>query len=71
MWGVTAWALATWLRISLALAAAVAATWWLCGAGSGAFALACLGATIAELYVTRQLIREWCSEARMSWWWSP
>ena len=51
MWAVTAWALATWLKTSLALA--------------------CLGATIVELYVTRQLIREWCSEARMSWWWSP
>ena len=71
MWAVTGWAIATWLKTSITLAAALAAAWWLCGAGSGEFTLACLAATAAELYVTRQLVREWCSEARMSWWWTP
>jgi hypothetical protein len=71
MWAVTGWAIATWLKTSITLAAALAAAWWLCGAGSGAFTLACLAAAAAELYATRQLVREWCSEARMSWWWTP
>jgi hypothetical protein len=68
---VTVWAVVTWLKTSTMLAAAVAAAWWLCGRGSGEFILVCLATAAAELYLSRQVIREWCSEARMSWWWTP
>ena len=72
MWGVTAWVLATWLRwpfcSPLAVADRLVVARRLTTAGS------CCSASpprVAELYVTRALVREWCSEARLSWWWSP
>lgn len=71
MWGVTAWVLATWLRFTLLFALAVAIGWWWLGAEHDGFLLLCLGAGIGELYVTRALAKEWASEARLSWWWSP
>jgi hypothetical protein len=71
MWGVTLWCAATWLRWTLLFALAVLAAWWWFGTEHGVFVLICLVGAVAELYVTRALVREWCSEARLSWWWSP
>jgi hypothetical protein len=71
MWGVTLWCAATWLRWTILFALAVLASWWWLGTEHGGFVLIGLAAAIAELYITRALIREWCSEARVSWWWSP
>ena len=70
MFGVTLWALATWLKATGALVLLVLAGWWWLGTDHGGFLLLATGAVFGELYVTRALIREWCSEARMSWWWS-
>jgi membrane protein YdbS with pleckstrin-like domain len=70
MWDVTEWAVVTWLKCTLVLAAAVGAGWLYFGAGSGAFTLVCLAAVVAELYTTRQLAREWAHEAGLRWWWS-
>ena len=36
MWAVTGWVIATWLRVTLVLAAAVGCLAWLASAGSGA-----------------------------------
>jgi hypothetical protein len=69
MWGVTAWCAATWLRWTLLFTLAVLAGWWWLGSEHGGFVLITLAATVGELYVTRALLREWCSEARLSWWW--
>jgi hypothetical protein len=71
MWGVTAWIISTWLKWTVLLALAVLVGWWWLGAEHGGFILLCLGAAIGELYITRALGREWTSEARVSWWWSP
>ncbi len=35
MWAVTGWALATWLKLTAALALAIAACGWLLGTDSG------------------------------------
>jgi hypothetical protein len=71
MWAVTGWVVVTWLKMTIALAAAVAVAWLAFGAGSGAFVLACIGAGVGELYLSRQLCREWADEARITcWWWS-
>ena len=71
MWAATAWVIATWLRVTFALAAVVAVCWLWLGQHSGGFWLLCLGALTAELYLTRQLLREWVDEARFScWWWN-
>ena len=70
MWTVTGWVIATWLRVTAVLAAAVAVAWLALGEHSGAFWLLCLGAVLAEGYLTRQLLREWADEARITcWWW--
>jgi hypothetical protein len=70
MWAVTGWVIATWLRVTLALAAAVTVCWFTLGEHSGAFWLVCLGALLAEGYLSRQLLREWAHEARLGcWWW--
>ena len=71
MWAVTGWAIATWLKTSIMLVAAVAVCWLAWGTGSGAFWAVCAAAVLAEGYLTRQLCREWASEARSSWWWTP
>jgi hypothetical protein len=71
MWGVTLWCAATWLRWTILFTLTVLAGWWWLGSAHGGFVLLCLVAAIAELYVTRALLREWHDEARLSWWWSP
>ena len=70
MWTVTGWVIATWLRVTAVLTAAVAVAWLALGEHSGAFWLLCLGAVLAKGYLTRQLLREWADEARITcWWW--
>lgn len=71
MWAVTGWALATWAKFTLLLAAFVGVAWLACGTGSGGFWAALLGAGVLEIYAVRQLAREWAYEARSSWWWAP
>jgi hypothetical protein len=70
MWDVTEWAVVTWLKVTTVLAVIVGASWLAFGPSSAAFALACLGAGLAELYASRQLAREWIHEASGRWWWS-
>jgi hypothetical protein len=70
MWAVTGWVIATWLRTTLALAAAVTVAWLALGTQSGAFWLICVAATAAELFLSRQLLREWNDEAGLRWWWT-
>ena len=70
MWAATGWVIATWLRVTLVLAAAVGVSWLAFGGHSGAFWAVCAAAVVAEGYLTRQLVREWCDQARFScWWW--
>ena len=71
MGAVTAWALATWVRVTLVLAALVGLAWLVWGGHSGQFVLAVVGALLLEGYAVRQLCREWAYEARSSWWWTP
>jgi hypothetical protein len=71
MWAVTGWALATGLKVTVALALLVGVVWLVWGGGSGQFLLALVGAGLLEGYALRQLCREWAYEARSSWWWSP
>ncbi len=68
MWAVTGWVIATWLRVTLALTAAVGIAWLALGSSSGAFWLLCVAAVTAELYLSRQIVREWNHEARLRWW---
>jgi hypothetical protein len=70
MWAVTGWVIATWLKTTLALTAAVAVAWLALGAHSGAFWLLCAAAVAAEAYLSRQLLREWSWEAGLRWWWT-
>ena len=70
MWAVTGWAIATWLRVSLTVAAAVTVGWLAFGGHSAGFVAVCATAVLAEGYLSRQLIREWSDEARhRCWWW--
>ena len=69
MWAVTGWVIATWLRVTLSLTAAVAICWFALGEHSGAFWFICCGALGTELYLSRQLLREWGWEAGLRWWW--
>ena len=70
MWAVTGWVIVTWLRVTLALAAAVAVCWFALGQHSGAFWLICTAALLAEGYLSRQLLHEWAHAARLGcWWW--
>jgi hypothetical protein len=70
MWAVTGWVIATWLRVTLILAAAVGVGWLALGTHSGAFWLLCIAAVAGELYLSRQLLREWNDEAGLRWWWT-
>ncbi len=70
MWAVTGWVIATWLRVTVLLTAAVVVAWLALGEHSGAFWLICLVAVLAEGYLSRQLLREWSWEAGLRWWWS-
>jgi hypothetical protein len=62
--------IATWLRVTLALAAAIGVSWLAFGTHSGSFLLICVGAVLGELYLSRQLLREWNDEAGLRWWWT-
>ena len=68
MWGVTGWAIRTWLRVTGALILGVAAAWW--WLPSGWFVTCCAVAALGELWAIRQLGREWAWQARGRWWWS-
>ena len=70
MWAATAWVLATWLRVTLVLTAAVGVCWLALGTQSGVFWLACAAALIVEGYLSRQLLREWNDGAGLRWWWT-
>ena len=71
MWAATGWVIATWLRVTLALTAAVVVCWLWLGTQSGVFWLVCAAALAIELYLSRQLLREWAHEARLGcWWWN-
>jgi hypothetical protein len=70
MWAVTGWAAATWLRVTLALAAALGILWLALGTGSGWFWAAVIGAALIEWKTTHALATEWGTEARCSWWWT-
>jgi hypothetical protein len=61
------WALAMWLRITLALAATVALVWWLAPAWLWP---ALIAAVLVEVWTVRQLTREWSWQARAFWWWA-
>ncbi|GJF03818.1 hypothetical protein [Pseudonocardia sp. D17] len=69
MWTVTGWAVAVWLKLTLFLAIAVGAAWWLLPTGSSWFPLILITAALVELRAVRALAAEWASEARSSWWW--
>jgi hypothetical protein len=70
MWAVTGWAAATWLRLTLALAAAIGVLWLVLGTGSGWFWAAVIAAGLIGYRATRALATEWGAEARYSWWWT-
>jgi hypothetical protein len=70
MWAVTGWAAATWLRLTLALAATLGVLWLVLGTGSGWFWAAAIAAGLIEYRATRALAAEWGAEARCSWWWT-
>jgi hypothetical protein len=67
MLALTGWALAMWLRITLALALVVALVWWLAPTWLW---LALTAAVLIEAWTIRQLAREWSWQARAYWWWA-
>ena len=67
---VTAWALRTWLKLTVLLVLIVGGCWLHFGTTSGWFWVIVGLAVVAEYYVVRQLGREWSWEARATWWWS-
>ncbi len=69
MWAVTGWALVTWLRVTVLVAVGIGAAWLWCSPGW--FTACAVAAVLIELWAVRQLGREWASEARSSWWWTP
>ena len=68
MWRHTERLAATWLRITLALAAVVALVATGYGLHSTQFAVAVLVAVGLELLTIRALCREWAWQARGAWW---
>lgn len=70
MWAVTGWALVTALKVTAALMLLVGLA-WLAWGDTGPFWLTVIGAVLLDGYAIRQLAREWASEARSSWWWTP
>jgi hypothetical protein len=70
MLDVTGWAVAVWLKWTLVLAAAVGIAWLVLPAGSGWFWAITATAGVIEIYVSRQLAREWLYQAHYSWWWA-
>ena len=67
MLSLTGWALLTWLRITLTLAGVIGLVWWLAPAWLW---LGLLAGAAVQVYVIRQLGREWSWQARTHWWWS-
>jgi hypothetical protein len=70
MLAVTEWAVVTWLKLTVLLAVAVGVCWLVLGPGSGWFWAALAAAAITDLYIARQLTREWGNEASIRWWWT-
>jgi len=70
MWDVTGWAAATWLKSTLLLGLLVAATWLTLGTGSGWFWTITAIAGATDVFIARQLSREWRYEASLRWWWT-
>lgn len=70
MLDVTGWVIVTWLKTTLALAVITGAAWLLLGSNSGWFWLITAGAVSADLFIARQLSREWRHEAGLRWWWT-
>jgi hypothetical protein len=69
MWAVSGWALATWVKVTLLLTLGVLVAWL--ALTPGWFWLVAALAVLADLYVVRQLAREWADEARITcWWWA-
>jgi hypothetical protein len=70
MWEVTEWAFITWLKLTALLAVGVGVCWLMLGTGSGWFWLGVTAAVLTDLWVARQLSREWAHEASYRWWWT-
>lgn len=68
MWQQTERLAATWLRVTLAMAAALAVVMTVYGAHSTQFTVAVLVAVGLELLTVRRLCREWAWQARGTWW---
>lgn len=68
MWGVTGWAVRTWLRITIFLALGVGAAWLWCPPAWFPIAVGIAG--LGELWAVRALAREWAWHARGLWWWN-
>lgn len=69
MWATTTWALRTWLKVTVVLAALVGLAALLWGVGSRPFVLAVVAAVVLDLLAIRGLLREWAFDARGHWWW--
>lgn len=70
MWNITGWALITWLKFTVLFALIVGVVWLALGSGSGWFWTAAVAAVGTDLFLARQLSREWRWEASMRWWWT-
>jgi len=69
MWEITGWALLTWLKITILLGIAVGIAWLVLGSESGWFWIITGSAALLDLFLARQLVREWGHEASYRWWW--
>lgn len=70
MLDVTGWVLAVWIKCTLALAIGVGVAWLVLPTRSGWLWVIVAAAAWAELFITRQLGREWAHQAHFSWWWA-
>ena len=70
MWEVTGWALITFIKVTFGLAVTVGIAWLVLGDNSGWFWIITGTAVMAELFLARQLVREWGHEASFRWWWA-
>lgn len=66
---VTAWALRTWLKVTLVLGLGVFGV-WLFSDHPGEVLAAVIVAGLVEIWTLKALAREWAYEARTAWWWS-
>jgi hypothetical protein len=69
MWTTTAWAVRTWLKVTVVLALAVFGVWLLVDQ-RGWFYASLLGAVLIEYWALRALGKEWAYDAQSRWWWS-